>query len=147
MTPADDVQLAPYGRRAAAAVIDVMIGMALPVAVLLGLVIALTGIDTSEPGQTGIGVILVPVVPLYSALLHRFWHGQTLGKRLFGIAVRREDGSAIGFGQSYGRSMMQCFLLALFWPGVVDSLWPLRQEERRSLHDLAAGTIVVTTRH
>lgn len=77
MTPADDVQLAPYGRRAAAAVIDVIIGMALPVAVLLGLVIALTGIDPSEPGQTGIGVILVPVVPLYSALLHRFWRGQS----------------------------------------------------------------------
>jgi uncharacterized RDD family membrane protein YckC len=146
VTDAGDVPIAAYGRRAAAAVIDLTIGMVAPAVILLALVTALTGVDLSEPGQTGIGLILVPVVPLYSALLHRFWNGQTLGKRLFAIAVRREDGSSIDFGQSYARSVLQLFLLTLFWPGVVDSLWPLRQAKRRSLHDLAAGTVVVTTR-
>jgi eukaryotic-like serine/threonine-protein kinase len=138
--------LAPYGRRVAAALIDVTLGFLLPSIAAAVLIVSLTDVDTSEPGQTGIGFILLPIVPLYSALLHRFWHGQTLGKRLFGIAVRRVDGSQIDFAQSYGRSITQ-FLLLIFWvAGLVDSLWPLWQERRRSLHDLAAGTIVVSVR-
>jgi uncharacterized RDD family membrane protein YckC len=137
---------APYGRRAAAAVIDVTLGMVLPAVIVIAVFVSVTGIDTSEPGQTGLGFVIVPITPLYSALLHHYWHGQTLGKRVFGMAVRGRDGSEIAFGQSYGRALVQFMLLATFWGGVLDALWLLWRGDRRSIHDLAAGTIVVSTR-
>ena len=82
---------------------------------MLAIIIAAYLPDTvsSEPGQTGLGFVLVPIVPLHSALLQGLRHGQT----------------------------------RLFFPvGILDSLWPLWEGRRRALHDLAAGTIVITRR-
>ncbi len=56
-----------------------------------------------QNGQTGIGFLAVLVLPLYSSLMHRYWHGQTLGKRVLGIRVLRYDGGEISLGQSFGR--------------------------------------------
>jgi uncharacterized RDD family membrane protein YckC len=119
--------------------------------ILLAMLVALavlSGSDTSNAeGESGvvfaIGVFLFPLMPLYSALLHRYWHGQTLGKRALRIAVVRRDGSTINLGQSLARSYVRIVFLFFFPIWVLDSLWPLWQDERRSIHHLAAGTMVV----
>jgi uncharacterized RDD family membrane protein YckC len=100
----------------------------------------------SEPGQTGLGFVLVPIVPLYSALLQGLWHGQTVGKRCLGIAVRSLDGAEIRLGRSFGRSYTRAATWIFFPVWILDSLWPLWEGRRRALHDLAAGTIVITRR-
>ena len=81
--------LASYGDRVAAWLIDSVIVYGVAIGVL-AIIIAVYLPDTvdSEPGQTGLGFVLVPIVPLYSALLQGLWHGQTVGKRCLGIAVR-----------------------------------------------------------
>jgi uncharacterized RDD family membrane protein YckC len=101
---------APYPRRAAAWFIDVF----LIFAVFLGVGVSvryafLSPHERSDSGQ-GPEILLIPLMPLYGAVCHCYWHGQTLGKRALGI---------------------------------LDSLWPLWQLYNRSLHDLAASTVVV----
>jgi hypothetical protein len=68
-----------------------------------------------------IAILIVVLAPLYSVLLHRYWHGQCLG-----------------------RSYLRIGLYMLMWlPWVIDTVWPLFHPERRALYDLATGTIVV----
>ena len=96
---------------------------------------------------TAIGLLIVCALPCYSALLHRFWNGQTVGKRVAGIAVRNVDGTEIRLGQSMGRSYLRAACWCFFPVWVADSLWPLGRSDGRSLHDLAAGTVVVRCPH
>lgn len=63
--------------------------------------------------------------------------GTTLGHRVVGVRVVREDGSpAVGLGRALGRTV----LLALVIPAVV---W---DADGRGMHDRAVGTRIVSTR-
>ena len=43
-----------------------------------------------------------------------------------------------------GRSYLRMGLFVMFWvPWIAGSLWPLSNAQRRSLHDLAVGTVVI----
>ena len=147
--PAEHVMtgLASYGDRVSAWLIDSVIVYGVAI-VVMAIIIAVYLPDTadSEPGQTGLGFALVPIVPLYSALLQGLWHGQTVGKRCLGIAVRSLDGAEIRLGRSFGRSYTRAATWLFFPVWILDSLWPLWGERRRALHDLAAGTIVISRR-
>jgi uncharacterized RDD family membrane protein YckC len=135
---------ARYGRRVAAWALDCVIvySVALGMAVT---VILLTVPDArpSSQGQTGIGLLIWVALPIYSATLHRFWHGQTIGKNALGIAVRRMDGTEIGLGRSFARSYARAAGWLFFPVWVLDSLWPLWERNNRALHDLVAETVVI----
>src|SRR5207248_5968699 len=89
---------ASLGRRAIAWLVDVTIVWVVPITIASILVASSepAGQSGSQHGPTGVGLLLWLTTPLYSALLHRFWHGQTLGKRLAGIRVVSEAGTPIG---------------------------------------------------
>jgi uncharacterized RDD family membrane protein YckC len=143
------VVAAAYGRRVAAWIIDAAIAVLFPIVVAAILIVQSQppGADTTQHGQTGIGFLILVFSPLYSALLHRYWHGQTIGKRLLRIRVVTRTGDAISLGMSLGRSYLRMALFVAFWvPWIIDSLWPLANSERRSLHDLAVGTMVIPAR-
>jgi uncharacterized RDD family membrane protein YckC len=141
------VVAAAYSRRVAAWAIDVAIVWSGFVIVALAVYASIPEADESGEGTSFVlAFAMLLILPLYSALLHRFWHGQTVGKRVVGIAVTRLDGTRIDLPQSLGRSYLRMALLAGALPWLLDSLWPLWQPRRRSLHDLAAGTIVVRGR-
>lgn len=85
------------------------------------------------------------------------WRGQTLGKVITGIRVRRSaSAGSPGLPAAVNRFLVKCvYLLLSFVPALglfavmfvlVDYLWPLRDPSRRALHDLSAGTYVVRTR-
>ena len=136
--------LADYGQRVAAWLIDCVIvyGVALAVAVAVILISVPDG-KLSESGQTGVGLLIGLIVPLYSATLQGLWHGQTIGKRCVRIAVRRRDLTEIGLGRSFLRSYARaaCWLFFPVW--VLDSLWPLWESNNRTLHDMVADTVVI----
>ena len=136
--------MATYGQRVGAWAIDCLIvyGLLFVVAVIVVAVYFPDASDT-ESGQTGLGLLLVLLVPLYSAFLHGLWHGQTIGKRAVGIAVRRVDRTEIGLGRSFLRSYARAMCWVFFPVWVLDSLWPLWEGKRRTLHDLVAETVVI----
>jgi len=99
--------------------------------------------ERSDSGQ-GPEILLIPLMPLYGALCHCYWHGQTLGKRALGISVRHVNGGPISLGQALGRAYLRSALfVAAYMPWILDSLWPLWQSDNRALHDLAASTVVI----
>ncbi|MEV0165524.1 RDD family protein [Nonomuraea fuscirosea] len=81
---------------------------------------------------------------LYFWLLHAFWNGQTLGKKLFGIRVVSEYDGRIGVGQA---AVRQAVMSVLAWLCCVGSLldlgWILFDPRKQALHDKAARTVVV----
>jgi uncharacterized RDD family membrane protein YckC len=91
------------------------------------------------------GLILILLWPAYFTLCHGGEHGQTLGKRACGIAVR----DAMSFGRlGYPRALGRWLVTALFWsllavPGLLDGLSPLWRPDRRAWHDRAAGSLVI----
>ena len=133
-----------YPRRLGAWLIDVVLIDSIFIGIGVGLRYAfLPPGERSASGQ-GPEILLIPFIPLYGAVCHRYWSGQTVGKRAFGIAVRDVRGGPISLGQALGRAYVRAAFLAFFYvPWILDSLWPLWQSDNRSLHDLAASTIVV----
>lgn len=82
------------------------------------------------------------------------WCGQTIGKMLLGIRVRRSDSTAQpAFGTAVTRAVVKgipvlTFALPLLSTigsmfGLVDGLIPLRQRYAQSIHDMSAHTYVV----
>jgi uncharacterized RDD family membrane protein YckC len=79
----------------------------------------------------------------YLTLLGSSRRGQTLGMMLYGIAVRDDAGGGqVGVGRATLRSVILVGLSSFF----IDLLWPLWDKKRQSLHDKAAGTVVVDVR-
>jgi uncharacterized RDD family membrane protein YckC len=61
--------------------------------------------------------------------------GTSLGHRLVGIRVARLDGRRVGVPRAALRALLLCLVL----PAVV------YDKDRRGIHDLASGTIVLRT--
>ena len=147
------VGYASWGRRLAAYMID---GVVLLVPFLaIGGISALMAYreDEANPGTDSawwigvviavLGYILAPFV--YYTVLHGNAAGQTIGKRLVGIRVRKEKtGGQLGYGYAFLRILIPVIgWTCLSFLAVIDYLWPLWDEKNQTVHDKAAGSIVV----
>ena len=83
------------------------------------------------------------VVPAAYFVLGHGTAGRTVGKRLLGARVVDEQGAPIGYVRALGRCLAT--VLALLPLGLGLALAVLRRD-RRGLHDLLAGTRVVSGR-
>lgn len=81
---------------------------------------------------------------LYFWLLHAYWNGQTVGKKVFGMRVVQVDGTRIGVGQAALRQAVETVLSWLCCVGgLLDLGWILFDPRKQALHDKAARTVVV----
>jgi len=90
------------------------------------------------------------VLPALLWMLYEAWMltssgGQTLGKKAVGIRVIRKDGSAVTAKQAVWRAVSRNLMAYTYVLGLVDALMVFSRG-RRTLHDRAAGTIVVNAR-
>lgn len=123
---------------------------------ILGLVGAFIGIFSATLGSLpvigplvtdfGVGMVILlnfAITMLYGIVLERWWSGQTVGKRLFGLRVVDERGLALGTKQVVLRNLFRILdsapLIFYFVGGV--SCFLTRRCQR--IGDVAAGTIVV----
>lgn len=79
----------------------------------------------------------------YWILLEGGERGQTVGKRVFGIAVRATEGGRAGYGRAFGRNLIARVIGVFPFVGLVDHLWPVWDARKQCLHDKAASTLVV----
>jgi uncharacterized RDD family membrane protein YckC len=87
------------------------------------------------------------VVFLYDWIQHWQW-GQTIGKRVLGTRVIRDDGNpSIGAGPACGRAAIYAFAPLIPIAGslfeLINELWLTWDPRRQCLHDKAAHTVVV----
>src|SRR4051812_18045270 len=119
------VVYATWGRRCAAINIDYFV-VATPIVLIF-----MAADSASRDVQGWIIVLGWPVILLFFAAYFVGFHGgargQTLGKRMLGIAVRDETTfERIGHAKALGRLLVTVVLWSLFWiPGIYDTLRPL----------------------
>jgi len=130
-----DVPLAGWGFRALGAIAD---------AVVIGLATYLIDRVTAIHGRTGYLYLDLAVSFGYSFALIGFW-GHTLGMALLRLdAVDAIDGRLpIGPTKAAIRSLAAGVLTIIPIAAIVDLLWPLWDPRNQTLHDKAAGTVVL----
>ena len=137
-----DAQPDVLGRRIAAALIDIVVLVV--IFVVIGL---LFGKADSGDGNASVNLSGVSALLFFAALFVYYWlpeaqTGQTLGKRLLGLRVRRLDGSPVGYGPAAVRTILRLVdgLPFLYFVGFVTTL--VTGSRRARIGDLAASTMV-----
>lgn len=70
-------------------------------------------------------------------------YGRTLGKAWLNIRPIRIEGTALGWGRSFGRIGIYWLSGFLSWVGLLDPLWCLWDANQQCLHDKVVGSIVI----
>jgi uncharacterized RDD family membrane protein YckC len=99
--------------------------------------------DIVDPGTTRrqVFVLLMGIAFVYHFVLE--WQtGTTVGKRLLGLGVRRDDGTAIGVGESFVRNALRLIDGLGYW-GVAVAIILVRGDGKR-LGDVFGRTLVVS---
>ena len=131
---------AGWWSRVGASILDSLI-------VLVPLFLAGVASAAGSGALTGLlGLVYFAALIFYAPVLLAVRNGQTWGKQAAAIRVVRMDGSPPGWGAAFGRELLKLVfgITGVLW--LIDVLWPLWQLDNRALHDLAAGTRVITDR-
>jgi uncharacterized RDD family membrane protein YckC len=145
--------LAGRGQRLAAKLLDGLAEMILltPIAIYLGIGAHFEAITAEELTNFPLTFILqlalagfVVHLLLHSYLL--YFYGQTIGKRIMGIAIVNNNNKVPGYNRIIGLRYLPFYLVSQI-PGLstlalVDVLFIFRGD-RRCLHDMLAGTRVI----
>jgi uncharacterized RDD family membrane protein YckC len=145
-----NTHLAGRGRRFGAQLIDwlILIGPTTLFFIAMGLA---GQFDKKEPSALAIAGMAISGIWMWTAIIWNLVllgrHGQTFGKKMLGIQIRRQDGSEATFGTVVGmRLLLNALICAIPILGaiyaLVDVLFIFR-EDRSCLHDQIAKTMVV----
>jgi len=144
----DEQQLASWGRRLAALLVDVIV---LVVAISVALLAAgMPADELRERVENGETLLIIVLFLIPEAIYYTWMVGsrsQTVGKMALGIKiVDAESRAPIGYLRAFRRWLSTAAMRALFWiPAIVDHLWPLRDPKNQALHDKFARSVVVRT--
>jgi uncharacterized RDD family membrane protein YckC len=133
--PAGAVPLASWGVRAVGAIVD---------AVVVGVATYLIDLAAGIRARTGYLYLDLAVSFVYSFALVGFW-GHTLGMAWMKLdAVEAVEGrTPIGPARAAIRSLAAGLLTIVPVAAFLDVLWPLWDRRNQTLHDKAAGTVVL----
>jgi uncharacterized RDD family membrane protein YckC len=146
---------ASFLQRVGAYILDIII-ITIPLLIVFGLLGGFDEIDQdsapfspmSEGEDLAYTLLGLVVTMLYFILFEGSASGQTIGKRALSIRViNQQTGGSIGYPRALGRNAVRSLpslipLVSFFW-GLLDALWMLWDKENQTLHDKAAGTLVV----
>ncbi|MDB5080852.1 MAG: hypothetical protein JWP00_2776 [Chloroflexi bacterium] len=90
----------------------------------------------------GLGLVVTLITVLYYTILTA--RGATIGKKVFGMKVVREDGAPIGFWRSLLRHTVGYFVSAFFFG--LGFIWIGFDPHKQGWHDKIASTYVVRAR-
>jgi uncharacterized RDD family membrane protein YckC len=146
---------AGFWQRVGAYIIDIII-ITIPTLIVFGLLGGFEDLDQESQSFTPFNsgedlwytVLGTAITMAYFILLEGGSSGQTIGKRALSIRViHQQTGGSIGYTRALGRNAVRTLpslipIISWFW-GLLDALWMLWDREKQTLHDKAAGTLVV----
>ncbi|MCK6630851.1 MAG: RDD family protein [Fimbriimonadaceae bacterium] len=136
-------RIAGLGSRAVAHLVDLIL-WALVLFTLTFLISFLSVFDYIVGSLAGAFLMMLPILGtfLFFILFEGLWNGQTVGKKMMGIRVRKLDGTGITFGNALARNLLRP---ADFFPGTyfIGMLSMVTSPTSQRLGDMVAGTIVV----
>jgi uncharacterized RDD family membrane protein YckC len=147
-------QMAGLGGRIVAFLIDrFIIGIIVGVAYFLMFVLIIAGAATqSDAGQSvaGVGVLMMWLVVIPAAILVMLFNevylagknnGQTIGKKLMGIRIAKEDGTQFGYMDAFLRNVIGYWISSLVCS--LGFFWGLFDSRNQTWHDKIFHTYVV----
>ncbi|MGH2958280.1 MAG: RDD family protein, partial [Solirubrobacterales bacterium] len=144
--PAPIWELSGWWRRVGAYFIDSFV-IGVP-AVILSEIVA-SG-STGDAFDVIAFLIIIAASTIYYMWTMAAWNGQTVGKKVTGIRVVREDGGRITAGYAFKRQTLvigilfgYVAILLLYIPTFLNYLWPLWDEKNQALHDKIVKSRVV----
>lgn len=146
-------QLASWGSRAGAVALD-FVFIWLPIAIAIGII---AGAASASPAAgIVVGVVLGLGAVAYWLLARPLLmardgdrNGQTWGKQILGIRVIKDRGEPFDIGQAMLRQVAVKWLLiymvggSFLIPWLLNYLWPLWDDQDRTLHDMVVTSHVV----
>ena len=135
--------LAGGGNRGFAAIVDFVIATLVFLGSLWGFSTLYDIVGGRLLGVYGVLMLLTFFIAWsYFILLEWLWQGQTIGKRIYGLRVIRDDGAPAGFLAVLIRNVLRLvdFLPAFYGLGLLTIIVTSRSQR---LGDIAAGTYVV----
>jgi uncharacterized RDD family membrane protein YckC len=138
-------ELASWGRRLAALMIDSVVLATIITVTVLAAGVAPDELNERIRNRDPLLILLLFVVPeaIYTTALIGSLN-QTFGKMAVGIKVLdAENRSPVGYTRAFTRWLSTAFLWLLWVPGIVDHLWPLRDDRNQTFHDKFARSVVV----
>jgi uncharacterized RDD family membrane protein YckC len=149
--PAYGLAPATWGRRAGAAVIDLVfvLAVAMCIASAASLISDPTVVTDSEGFEYPLSIFIwAGLVIVFSLTYPWLWMGatggRTVGRAALRIRVVREDGTPVGYRLAFSREILAKGALGFFTiPLLVSYLWPLGDKHQRALHDLMCSTRAV----
>ncbi|MEU3777751.1 RDD family protein [Streptomyces sp. NPDC032472] len=131
--------LAHWGQRFGAYLLDVLITV-VPM-YLLGFIDLATGDNPDEPGVFFMIGVVYAIGMGFFQLYKEGSTGQTTGKKIVGISLRREaDGNVLGFGMAFVRKLAH-ILDGI--PCYIGWLWPLWDDKKQTFADKVCSTVVI----
>ena len=131
-----DIRPASAIIRAGGAIIDVLVSVLL----ILGLLLALSGLGIDETGFQAILIAgIVTCIVIVPTAVETASRGRSLGKLALGLRVVRDDGGAIGFRHAFIRALTGVIEIYLTFGGLAVLVGFLNPSSKR-LGDLLAGT-------
>lgn len=84
---------------------------------------------------------------LYYLIIPVIWSGFTVGKRVVGIKIVRTDGKKVGIGTTLKRYILASlvYVVTLGIAFIISAFMIGLRKDKRSIHDLIAGTQVINT--
>jgi uncharacterized RDD family membrane protein YckC len=84
---------------------------------------------------------------LYYLIIPVIWSGFTVGKRVVGIKIVRTDGKKVGIGTTLKRYILASlvYVVTLGIAFIISAFMVGLRKDKRSIHDLIAGTQVIYT--
>lgn len=84
---------------------------------------------------------------LYYLIIPVIWSGFTVGKRVVGIKIVRTDGKKVGIGTTLKRYILASlvYIVTLGIALIISAFMIGLRKDKRSIHDLIAGTQVIYT--
>lgn len=134
--------LAGGGNRGFAALVDFILVTLIFVGALYGFSLLSNRFQAAGPFFGILVLLTFTLAWSYFVLLEWLWQGQTVGKRLYGLRVIRDDGAPAGFVAVLVRNLVRIvdFLPAFYGAGLLMIIVTSRSQR---LGDIAAGTYVV----
>lgn len=137
-------ELSGWWRRVGAQFIDVLM-IVIPVEIVFAVLDGAAGVSQNYSTIANLIILTIYFIATMTA-----WQGQTVGKRVTGIRVVREDGQPIDAKFVFIRQtlVMQILfgMLAIFLfyiPTLLNYLWPLWDDKHQALHDKIVKSRVV----
>ena len=134
--------LAGGGNRGFAALVDFVLAALIFIGALYGFSLLSSRFQAAGPFFGIVVLLTFTLAWSYFVLLEWLWQGQTVGKRLYGLRVIRDDGAPAGFVAVLVRNLVRIvdFLPAFYGAGLLMIIVTSRSQR---LGDIAAGTYVV----